>query len=76
MELDGKTRAEAQKIALEALELVEMSHRKTHLPAQLSGGEQQRVAIARALAINPRYCWPMNQPGIWIRDNQIALPSS
>ncbi len=53
MELDGKTRAEAQKIALEALELVEMSHRKTHLPAQLSGGEQQRVAIARALAINP-----------------------
>ena len=30
-----------------------MSHRRTHLPGMLSGGEQQRVAIARALAINP-----------------------
>ena len=53
MELDGKSRAESQKLALAALDLVEMSHRKKHLPAQLSGGEQQRVAIARALAINP-----------------------
>jgi putative ABC transport system ATP-binding protein len=53
MELDGKSRAESQKLAIAALDLVEMSHRKKHLPAQLSGGEQQRVAIARALAINP-----------------------
>lgn len=53
MELDGKSRSESHKLALEALELVEMGHRKKHLPAQLSGGEQQRVAIARALAINP-----------------------
>ena len=53
MELDGKPRAEALKSALEALELVEMTHRHKHLPAQLSGGEQQRVAIARALAIRP-----------------------
>ena len=28
--------------------------RKTHLPDQMSGGEQQRVAIARALATRPR----------------------
>ncbi len=53
MELDGKSRAESLKNAMDALERVEMSHRKKHLPAQLSGGEQQRVAIARALAINP-----------------------
>ncbi|MDX1929232.1 MAG: ABC transporter ATP-binding protein [Pirellulaceae bacterium] len=53
MELDGKSRAESQKLAIAALDLVEMSHRQKHLPAQLSGGEQQRVAIARALAINP-----------------------
>ena len=53
MELDGKSRAEALKSALEALDLVEMTHRKKHVPAQLSGGEQQRVAIARALSIRP-----------------------
>jgi putative ABC transport system ATP-binding protein len=35
------------------LELVGLSHRLLHRPAQLSGGEQQRVAIARALAADP-----------------------
>jgi putative ABC transport system ATP-binding protein len=39
--------------AKEVLEKVEMGHRLTHSPSQLSGGEQQRVAIARALANNP-----------------------
>ncbi len=53
MELDGKKRAEALQNAAEALDMVEMTHRRKHLPAQLSGGEQQRVAIARALAIRP-----------------------
>jgi putative ABC transport system ATP-binding protein len=37
----------------EALELVGLSHRLDHFPAQLSGGEQQRVAIARAVAKRP-----------------------
>jgi putative ABC transport system ATP-binding protein len=37
----------------QALELVGLSHRLDHFPAQLSGGEQQRVAIARAVAKNP-----------------------
>jgi len=32
---------------------VGLSHRATHLPSQLSGGEQQRVCIARALINNP-----------------------
>lgn len=36
------------------LEKVGLSHRKDHLPSQLSGGEQQRVAIARALVAKPR----------------------
>jgi putative ABC transport system ATP-binding protein len=36
------------------LEEVELGHRMTHFPAQLSGGEQQRVAIARALAPRPK----------------------
>jgi len=35
------------------LALVGLSHRLSHKPAELSGGEQQRVAIARALATDP-----------------------
>ena len=38
----------------EVLELVGLSDRLHHFPAQLSGGEQQRVAIARAIAKNPQ----------------------
>jgi len=36
-----------------ALDAVGLSHRLTHLPGQLSGGEQQRVALARAFAPEP-----------------------
>jgi putative ABC transport system ATP-binding protein len=39
--------------AEEALEIVGLTERKHHFPAQLSGGEQQRVAIARAIAKRP-----------------------
>lgn len=39
--------------AREALESVQLGHRLTHYPSQLSGGEQQRVAIARALSMRP-----------------------
>lgn len=37
----------------ELIEILNISHRKGHLPSQLSGGEQQRVSIARALAYKP-----------------------
>lgn len=37
----------------DALDLVGLSARQNHFPAQLSGGEQQRVAIARAIAKRP-----------------------
>jgi putative ABC transport system ATP-binding protein len=38
----------------EALDLVGLTERMDHFPAQLSGGEQQRVAIARAVAKKPQ----------------------
>ena len=50
----GSGKFEAQKKALELLERVNLSERKSHKPHQLSGGEQQRVAIARALINNPQ----------------------
>lgn len=53
MELDGRRAAAVKEKTLQALELVEMTQRRTHLPSALSGGEQQRIAIARALAIQP-----------------------
>jgi putative ABC transport system ATP-binding protein len=40
--------------ASEALQRVGLGDRLTHLPSQLSGGEQQRVAIARALINEPK----------------------
>jgi putative ABC transport system ATP-binding protein len=43
-----------EKQAAEALRHVGLGDRLTHLPAQLSGGEQQRVAVARALINDPK----------------------
>lgn len=42
-----------KQAALAALDRVGLGHRSSHLPAELSGGEQQRVAIARALVNKP-----------------------
>ena len=45
--------AEKPMIPEKALDLVGLTERLNHFPAQLSGGEQQRVAIARAISKNP-----------------------
>jgi len=51
LELAGVRNAGARARA--ALDAVGLSHRLTHLPGQLSGGEQQRTALARAFAPEP-----------------------
>ncbi|MHB8761896.1 MAG: amino acid ABC transporter ATP-binding protein [Coriobacteriia bacterium] len=48
-----RSKAEAERIALEQLQRVGLSDRVDYYPAQLSGGQQQRVAIARALSMDP-----------------------
>ena len=47
-------KAEAEKRAKELMQYLGLSHRLTHKPNQLSGGEQQRVAVARALINQPK----------------------
>jgi putative ABC transport system ATP-binding protein len=47
------TLKQCRELAQQWLEKVGLSHRLSHYPSQLSGGEQQRVAIARAFACEP-----------------------
>ena len=49
----GLDRTTAIKEASEILDQIGLKERKTHKPAEMSGGEMQRVAIARALASKP-----------------------
>tara|TARA_R110002049_G_scaffold293731_2_gene478980 strand:- start:28026 stop:28727 length:702 start_codon:yes stop_codon:yes gene_type:complete len=50
----GMKRQERQEQAMFHLEKVGLAAWATHLPKELSGGQNQRVAIARALAANPK----------------------
>jgi cell division transport system ATP-binding protein len=59
MEAVGKTDEEIASDVPHVLELVDLTHRMTHFPKQMSGGEQQRLAIARAI---------INQPELIIAD--------
>lgn len=53
LRLQGANRKKSEARAKEMLELVNLTHRASHLPDELSGGERQRTAIARALIFNP-----------------------
>jgi putative ABC transport system ATP-binding protein len=51
LEILGQANVEAR--AKQMLGLMELSHRLSHFPSQMSGGECQRVAMARALVVEP-----------------------
>lgn len=59
MEAVGKSDEEIASDVPHVLELVDLGHKTTHFPNQMSGGEQQRLAIARAI---------INQPELIIAD--------
>ncbi|NYT44651.1 amino acid ABC transporter ATP-binding protein [Alcaligenaceae bacterium] len=50
----GKSKAEAEELAMKYLTRVRIGDQAKKYPSQLSGGQQQRVAIARALCMTPK----------------------
>ncbi|MBD5113676.1 MAG: ABC transporter ATP-binding protein [Ruminococcaceae bacterium] len=63
------TAAEVKERAEKLFTQMNISHIKTHLPSQVSGGEQQRCAIARAVINNPKLLFADEPTGALNRKN-------
>lgn len=57
--IGGKSKKETEERAQHLFQKLNIGHRTTHKPSELSGGEQQRVAVCRSL---------MNQPAVIFAD--------
>ncbi len=66
-------RKEAEERARELLDMMGLTDRLEHKPAELSGGEKQRVAVARALVNNPRVVFADEPSGSLDSDNKEEL---
>lgn len=72
--LDRKQSAvQVKKHTEELLETMGISHIKTHLPSQVSGGEQQRCAIARAVINTPKLLFADEPTGALNRKNTMEV---
>ena len=71
MLLDG--RGPDEKRFDELVETLGLKDRLTHLPSQISGGQQQRAAIARALIYGRQFCWQMSLRGIWTEETRMRF---
>jgi len=69
----NRSAADTDKKAEELLEKMGISHIKTHLPSQCSGGEQQRCAIARAIINEPALLFADEPTGALNRKNTTEV---